>query len=88
MQVTLSFIAGSDQFYGIVPNPVEVSGISLIVVDKAPSGSKYAWIIKKIWLELNSGAYLINLGVYTATCPMSEAMAYGAASEGNASAGR
>ncbi|QIX01465.1 hypothetical protein AMS68_006982 [Peltaster fructicola] len=49
-------------------SPNIVTGIIVIETVPAPSGSKYMDLIKLVYSELNSGAWLYNLGVFKPTC--------------------
>lgn len=53
-----------------IPHPRPVVGIILIEVEKAPSGSKYPWLVHTVYSEFDSAAWLQNLeqwGICTLT---------------------
>lgn len=48
--------------------PEEVTGIIVAECEQAPKGNKYPWVIKTVYSEFNSGAWLVDLGVFTPVC--------------------
>jgi len=44
-----------------IPTPRPVVGIIIMEVEKAPAGNQYPWIIKEVFSEFDSGAWLQNL---------------------------
>jgi hypothetical protein len=45
-----------------------------IVMEVVPNkkGSSQPWLIQTVYSEFNSGAWLVNLGVFTPTCSSSK----------------
>ncbi|KXL48206.1 hypothetical protein M433DRAFT_481620 [Acidomyces richmondensis BFW] len=44
--------------------PEFVTGIIVMETVPAPAGSKYPWLINTVYSEFNSGAWLVDLGVF------------------------
>jgi hypothetical protein len=57
-----------------IPTPRPVVGIILLEVEQAPAGNKFPWIVKTVYSEFDSGAWLQNLeqaGICSTTNPSS-----------------
>jgi len=57
-----------------IPTPRPVVGVIIMEVEKAPAGNQYPWIIKEVFSEFDSGAWLQNLeeaGICATTNPSS-----------------
>ena len=46
----------------------QVKGISIMETVPAPEGAPYPWLIDLIYYEYNSGALLVNDGIFIPTC--------------------
>jgi len=49
-------------------SPEEVTGNIVMECVPSPPGSVYPWKIKTVYSEFNSGAWLVDLGVFTPSC--------------------
>ncbi|KAK3050855.1 hypothetical protein LTR09_007933 [Extremus antarcticus] len=49
--------------------PEPVTGIIVIEAEYQANDTTDPWLIKTVYSEFNSGAWLVNLGVFTPTCP-------------------
>lgn len=45
-----------------------IRGITTIEAEQAAEGSPFPWVNKRVWSEFNSGAYLVNLGLFVPKC--------------------
>lgn len=48
--------------------PAAVRGLLVLEMTRAPEDAPFPWIMSKMFFEFNSGAWLVNLGVFTAEC--------------------
>lgn len=57
------------QWMNIRPNEIifQVTGIVVMETVKAPQHSPNSWLIDTVYSEFNSGAWLVNLGVFEPT---------------------
>lgn len=44
--------------------PEQVRGLTVIETKRAPEGAPFPWLMNKVFHEFNSGAYLVDLGVF------------------------
>ena len=49
--------------------PQIITGNIVLETVPAPAGNEYPWQIETVYSEFNSGAWLVNLGVFVPTCP-------------------
>ena len=53
-------------------SPQPVIGISVLQV--IPASTSYKWAINEIWVEFDSAAWLVNLGIFKPSCSSSKRM--------------
>ena len=45
-----------------------VAGNTVLETVRAPFGSPYPWLIDMVYTEYNSGAWMVDLDIFTPTC--------------------